>query len=369
MNTRRTLVLCSLLALLLSVGALADATRARVVLIGDTQNSHLKGGDDLNAACETNIKYIKSVLEQAFSQEPRRYQVESLTGNDALADGVRNFFQSMSLEAGESLMVYYCGHGAHVDQHGHLLIPGRGNPMLRNELQSLMLAHRPQGALLLTDACSEVMKLEDVPAEPSPSFMIARILLLKNTGFINLSGTRVGEKAYFDESGGYFTNAFLATFAKGRAVDFNNDNTVSLDEILKDIGDELFRRVGDRQHLQLYSRKPLNNVAEAPPRQAEPIPQVVAKYIAVSNQRADDVYVTLSYRAYTPEGQSYLTEAVTWTIPAGGNDRLLLNERVPLVADYIEYSVSDLNGQALTAAKGNIVATADRSDTYTIPIR
>ena len=386
-------VLITVILLSLTSGRIfAEASRVKAVFIADNANSSARGFDNLNGPCNESLKEMTHLLELAFPDRTDLYEITLVDRNRVHAEAIREVFRNLRVDSSETLLVYYCGHGAmSLQEGGAYILPGIGSPMLRTELQSLMAAQRAYGSILVTDACMVKLELSSVPAPGNTADMqraeatkseVVRQLLLQNRGFIDLSAASAGEKALFTPSGGFFTRALLSAAERGILLDRDGNGTVSWEEFFNSIKIDVGFSTQGRQHAYAFSLGKENGGARSPqPAEYRPQdpPQQQAvqtlKYVGVVNYLDTDINLVLRFGIHTADGQYIWSNSLTWPVARGGSTRLDVFAGTPLVTDVVEYRVDAADGrsslakQVRIAPEGGYVPVKNDLDIYNIEVR
>ena len=220
------------------VPAAGESRRIRAVLVVDT-------GAKLEAL-KDNLAMLRVILEP-FRVEGR-CDITVLTGQQATADGMRSAIRAQGDASGDTLLVYYTGHGLTDLGRGHALNFTRGPHLLRADVREEMAALRPRLGVLLTECCSVLdvlppskMGKPPIPGEtPDDRMRIARSLLLRTRGVVDINSSSfdpregLNEASILSDSGGLFTasihEAILnAIFDK---LDENRDGLLTWGEFL-----------------------------------------------------------------------------------------------------------------------------------------
>lgn len=176
-----------------------------------------------------------------------RCEVTVLEGPDATAGALLGTLRQMGGAGGDTVLVYYTGHGATDPARGHALTFTAGPPLLRSTLRAELARLAPRLTLLISDCCSNVVELPPAVAapfaNPRPNL---RSLFLRTRGVVDLNGstydplTGVEESAWGLPDGGIFTKALFQVvyFTEFTTLDRDADGLVTWAECLPRIAAE-----------------------------------------------------------------------------------------------------------------------------------
>ena len=211
-----------------------ESRRIRAVLVVDTETKL--------QALKNNLEMMLAILEP-FRAEGR-CDITVLTDERATAAEMRSAIRAEGDASGDTLLVYYTGHGLTDLGRGHALNFTRGPHLLRADVREEMAALRPRLGVLLTECCSVLDVLPPSkmgkPPMPGDRLRIARSLLLRTRGVVDINSSSfephegLNEASILCDSGGLFTSAILdsvlnAIFAK---LDENHDGLLTWGEFL-----------------------------------------------------------------------------------------------------------------------------------------
>lgn len=251
----------------------SESQRIHALLVIDTA-SNLAGLD-------VDKANMRSLLE-AFERE-RRADVRILEHpREVNRDEILRFFRSLPDVRRDTVLLYYSGHGATDPRRGHYIHPTNGANVLRSELRNEFTRLNPRLSLLITDCCSNAARLPPFPSSVfSKDELIAYDLFLRAQGIVDITAatydprTGVGESAWCDDDGGFFTSAFRSTvrYGKRERLDASHDGIVSWQEFfptLQAATNQNYQRYRER----LLSQGGSNTIIQAIRQQPNQRPQM-----------------------------------------------------------------------------------------------
>lgn len=205
--------------------ASADATRVRVLLVGDTRDA------DIGPSVATDLKTMRGALDEGIPEARR--SVAALEGADATPATVLARVGDLDVLPTDSLVLYYAGHGAWSDAGPYLRMDG-GKILPRADLVKALEAKGARLTVLLTDCCSTYVGKAALYAPPQPDPTVWRDLFFRHRGLVDLTAAEKGEVAVGDGLlGGFFTHALVGTLTlvpRGE-LDADADGIVSWAEL------------------------------------------------------------------------------------------------------------------------------------------
>jgi hypothetical protein len=189
------------------------AKKVHALLIMDTN------AEDIKASIEVDQRNLEWMLTEAFKGDETLLSLTILSGDNANPDKIREYFKNLPRWlTGESLLVYYSGHGYLDPKQGHFLQITKGY-LNRYELRGMMGDKQPQLAVLITDCCNNVpdalkigMLQLAIKRQPERAVNAERVrhLLMEQGGFVDINGAQPGTTAYCNDThGGYLTHEFV----------------------------------------------------------------------------------------------------------------------------------------------------------------
>jgi hypothetical protein len=191
-------------------GTLAASRRVRSLIISDTA-SGLMG-------LKVNVEKIRAMLEPL--RKRNLCSIETLEGSRVNQGNIMAWLNSLRDVSNETIFIYYCGHGAtdvEADPHpemrtfGHYLALTNDRELFRSTIRHKLAQLNPRLTILLTECCSNVSKVIGLAPVPEMDLRLARSLFLETRGVIDITGatydpvTKIGESAWTESSGGFFT--------------------------------------------------------------------------------------------------------------------------------------------------------------------
>jgi hypothetical protein len=197
-------------------GGLSESRRVRALLIADT-SSELPGLDK-------NLEKVRALLQPL--QQEDRCSIETFRGDQVNRDRIMSWVNRLGDASGDTVFVYYCGHGATDTEadpdraqrtFGHYLALTNGRPLFRSSLRRGLAQRQPRLTVLITECCSNVVPVAPLGAPPVMDPRLARSLFLTTRGVVDFTAatfdpqTGVEESAWTTEDGGLFTSSLEDT--------------------------------------------------------------------------------------------------------------------------------------------------------------
>jgi uncharacterized protein (TIGR03000 family) len=183
------------------------------VLIIDDANAD--SGPANNAGGALVQKMLASSVPAA-----RLGKIETVSGNAATPDRIRDLLSGLPVTADDTLVCYYSGAANYDDMaKTYMLTPTGGGRISRAELRAELLLQKARLTILLTDAPAHRVQPENVPPVPDTSGPYKlEGLLFRQKGIVDIHASAANEKAFpRANEGGLFTLAFAQ--AAGRSTD------------------------------------------------------------------------------------------------------------------------------------------------------
>ena len=240
----------------LTVSFGGEATRLRIVIVSDGENSWRRGAN-LSEGCRNNVMFLKSFLNDALDGKETRYTLNgdpeniteqvALNGNAVTPNSVMQFLKGPEfiVDPSESILFYYCGHGAIEDRkespnfNQHFFLMGMAGPsdkgiLARNDVRNVLMGKRPKALFILADACSNYQAIEPVAGAPAPTpdYQGFYQLFYGAEGIVDILAAAPGQRAWFDNTGGMFTTALIEMlYLPQTKLDLNRDGQITWKEV------------------------------------------------------------------------------------------------------------------------------------------
>ena len=120
-----------------------------------------------------------------------------LTGADATQEKVRDRLAALPIRPDDSILCYYSGPATYDDATKAYTLTAGGAKLPRSELRARIQLHKPGLIVLLTDAPSNAVKVDNLPPLPFPASVAPlKKLLLDSKGLIDLNAWAASETAF-----------------------------------------------------------------------------------------------------------------------------------------------------------------------------
>jgi hypothetical protein len=229
----RTRLSCLGAVVLLTAAALAcpnpaaaqgqELKKLNVLLVIDTASN-------LGPSVRADLETMHSLLKQL----PKNKVEETvLQGADATPARVLDYFKRLQTGSDEAVLCYYSGHGATDPDQGHVLALKAGF-LSRKRLREAMDAKQPGLSVLLTDCCSNEVKLPPVQAEVMEirKDKPMRDLFLRARGVVDITAATNTPSWGDNIQGGVFTRSLYSAVMNSNwsELDADHDGFVSWQE-------------------------------------------------------------------------------------------------------------------------------------------
>jgi hypothetical protein len=213
-----------------ALGAPAELNKLRVLLVIDT-NSSLKDSIVVDRA------RMEALLVNGIPRP--RYQLETLSGSEVTRTRILSYFQNLKADRSDALLFYYAGHGAVDPRRGQYfyLQEGKTDPLTRTDLRRAMTQTQVGLAVILTDCCSNHLKIpkrRSLPQVLLPAGQIrpvVRCLLFQSRGVVDITAASDNSAWGDEEEGGIFTRTLARLMLGDPAkLDADHDGFVSWKE-------------------------------------------------------------------------------------------------------------------------------------------
>lgn len=178
-----------------------------ILLVMDTDDKEI--GDQV----KMDEKNLKSFFERSIAEKRRTITV--LNGQQATKKEIDNYYRSLKVNANDTLLFYYSGHGATDEsRYGHVLALNHDGFMERAKLLHEMRDKKPRLAVVLTDCCAN--RFKKIPdnriarGDVVKENPVVQSLLFEHSGLVDVNGCSKGEFSVSDDRyGGFFTHVFM----------------------------------------------------------------------------------------------------------------------------------------------------------------
>lgn len=201
----------------------------------------IDSSSDLKDSVSVDKKRMQIVTDRGIPKD--QYDLRILEGDQVTPKNILNHFKNLRTDSTECLCFYYAGHGAYDPDRGQFLRfgpDGKGGTLTLAELKRTMELKRAGKVVLLTDCCSNLVKIAEnrrrrflEPYRPAKEIHpVVRSLFFRPGGTVVITAAAVGTSSWGDEQdGGIFTRAFYKTVAQPlEKLDDNHDGLVSWKE-------------------------------------------------------------------------------------------------------------------------------------------
>jgi hypothetical protein len=253
-------------------------------------------------------------------------------GEQVTAENVIRQLRALGDASGDTLVVYYSGHGATDPARGHALTLSHGPALFRSQLRQEVARLKPRLGIILSDCCSNVVNLPVAPGAGAPDAAAAvRSLFLRTSGLVDINGSTYDRGAGVEESawcladGGFFTKAVFeaVAFTAFDELDRDHDGLLRWGECLPFIAARLKETYGTfrREVLAKADQQNPRTVASLR-RQPNQTPQAFAldgglNQTGFPGRRALGVNVTM-VRLFDPGANANIIAARIESVNAGG---------------------------------------------------
>jgi len=133
---------------------------------------------------------------------------------DAILAHYKSLADKGEVKPTDTIFFYYSGHGGFVPGKGHCIFKfdDRKHALFRSELREAISQCKPRLAVIITDSCSNLVKIEFVMAKGlvEDRAQVVDSLFFKPSGIVDINSCSQGqESAGSDNEGGFFTAVFF----------------------------------------------------------------------------------------------------------------------------------------------------------------
>jgi hypothetical protein len=178
-----------------------------ILIVGDTVDP------GVGKSVETDIIALKELFENGIP--PSKRSITILADDFLTPDSLFAAIDNLQVDADDSLLLYYCGHGIIDEEDNHLFALTTGK-VPRSKILEAMQKKNPRLCVLISDSCAILTLPRIFP--PAPHFKtvnseLMRYLFFCAQGLVDINSARSGEFAFCSDTiGGYFTDRFRRLF-------------------------------------------------------------------------------------------------------------------------------------------------------------
>jgi Caspase domain len=338
---RRFLCLFGLSCLTVQFGAAAvsaseapEQKRLLALLVIDT-NSNLAE----SVACDLHT--MECLLRNNIPEG--RLEVKILKKDEVTREKILDHYKKLDVKPTDALLFFYAGHGATDPDLGHCLVLQHSNDkqerkyrlLARRELRDVMQEKQPGLVVILTDCCSNIVRLKE-SKRPVSEFVtpkvvtpVVRNLLFQHRGIVDISASTNEPSWGDDRQGGLFTRSLRATMeSKVADLDANKDGFVTWAEcfpvLSKKTNEEYLRYKSE--HMRSEDGKDLAKQKEQLPRVYRLLPDAPLgkqgswAVVSLTNRTKDPVSFKYRWAGNTEWTEEMLPkgEKTTISLPLAG---------------------------------------------------
>lgn len=187
----------------------AQAAKLHVLVFADTLDS------TVGKAATADAQQVEMTFQ--YGMDAGSLQLRSYHGKELTRENLLDAVNRLSLRIGDTVVVYYSGHGGKHATKGHFLAlnGAERSRVYRSEITTALNRANPKFWALITDCCANLElppnnnpPVYQTPApgdEPSRKFRLFRKLFLNSTGRIDLQAARPEQVAFGPDTGSLFT--------------------------------------------------------------------------------------------------------------------------------------------------------------------
>lgn len=220
-----------LLGLVLSIGflfpansAYAEAPTLRVVMAIDT---FAQGG--AGRACKQIGESLDFVLEKAAHANNIAYDRVNIDALKITENNLHQFYAHHPVNANDTLLFYYCGHGIMHPTDYHIFSATAGR-VRRDYIRKIFSFLPAKLKIIASETCSSYNVDGKMLSRFGNSTEAISDLLFNAKGNVDITAASPSQTAWYGDhgEGGVFTNALMDVFQRDRSqVDTNKDGRVS----------------------------------------------------------------------------------------------------------------------------------------------
>lgn len=285
-----------------------ELQRLRVLLVIETNC-------DLGESVQSDRRNLEHMLERSIPAS--RLTITVLDGNKVTRANVLDHYRNLKTGPTESLLFYYCGHGAMDAKRGRYFQlqsskKGKIEPLFRSEVKQAMEQKGAGLVVLMSDCCSSRVPAGKTArvSQPAIHAPAVRNLFFQHRGVVDITAAQNGTGSWGNEDGGAFTLAFCAAMnpANFKKLDGSSDGFVTWKEFfpkLQKSTEETFSRIAKELRargaiVDQTTQTPLAvSLGEPVPGSANTVATPDAKPVAVFRLR-NEMKKPLSFRCRAP---------------------------------------------------------------------
>ncbi len=176
---------------------------------------------DIGNSCAVDLGNMQQLMYNGIGPQYRG-PIITLSGNDVTPTRVSDTIRGLGIGRGDTLVVYYSGHGGFGPppspddvSGGHFIMASTGEQMLRKPLWDDLASKNAHLTVLITDCCNVAAPPEAAFSlytkkfrTPAAANGVLYSLLLNSHGSVDINSAERGEFAFGDNvNGGVFTSA------------------------------------------------------------------------------------------------------------------------------------------------------------------
>ena len=224
-----TLLMLLIVTTMLGITASVEAQEVHAFLI--IMDNDPKPKSSFNVSVRQNLWNLQDMLN------PLNVNLETWQAGrrSFQATDIINRVQNLDVQQGDTVFVYYSGHGYIQDSKHYLLLEKQSlaSSLLRSDLAKAVSEKNCRLKMLMTDTCSDYIETQGPTDESIGIIPVGNAmadLFFKHRGFLDITAASPGQLAWGrDETGGYFTKS--VTMSANAEADTNEDDSVSWEEV------------------------------------------------------------------------------------------------------------------------------------------
>jgi hypothetical protein len=250
-----------------------ESTRLRALIVCDTKDPVV--GKSVAADAVT----FEQLLKDGFAGHADRLVIKKFTGADVTVTRILDHLRGLKTGSTETVLFFFAGHGATSRRYGHMLQvqdekKGAGDLdrfLLRSEVRGALLEKQPRLAVLLTDTCSDFVKLgTERPVQPRPEWETMRSLFLVPRGLVDVNSVSEGESATGQEDGGLFVRTLDTLLRRPFAkLDLDRDKFLHWHELLPSLQETTQKQYASLRLQELAALR--EDIQKAGPEERKPL--------------------------------------------------------------------------------------------------
>lgn len=220
----------SMALIFLALEPFAFGQKLHALLIADTDSN-------IRDSVSSDIKHLRQTLEAGLPAG--RLKITEITGSDVTPNGITHQLLRLEIQANDSVLMFYSGHGGYDPDGGHFLSLTHGGRLYRSEVvKSITQPYTPRFWGIITDCCASFPPVSTRPyLGTGGQTTLLTHLFLETTGRVDITSSRPEQVSLgLSEMGGVFTWSLCQVLME------NANRKLNWDEVFRLVRSETAQR-------------------------------------------------------------------------------------------------------------------------------